>query len=64
MVVSETNIHSIPFIIRNFIILFNNVSLTTICHISPLCHSFIAALQLGLLDCHNSTNAGTNLYLL
>jgi len=29
--------------------LFNNVSLTTICHISPLCHSFIAALQLGSL---------------
>ena len=31
------------------------VSLTTICHISPLFHSFIATLQLGLLDCHNST---------
>jgi len=31
------------------------VSLTIICHISPLCHSFIAALQLGLLECHNST---------
>ena len=31
------------------------VSLTTICHISPLCHSFIATLQLGLLDCQNST---------
>jgi len=31
------------------------VSLTTICNISPLCHSFIATLQLGLLECHNST---------
>jgi len=31
------------------------VSLTTICHISPLCHSLIATLQLGLLDWHNST---------
>jgi len=31
------------------------VSLTTIYHISPLCHTFIATLQLGLLDCHNST---------
>jgi len=31
------------------------VSLTTICHIFPLCHSFIATLQLELLDCHNST---------
>jgi len=31
------------------------VSLTAICHISPLCDSFIATLQLGLLDCHNST---------
>jgi len=31
------------------------VSLTTICHISPLCHSFIATLQPGLLECHNST---------
>jgi len=31
------------------------VSLPTICHISPLCHSFIATLQLGLLECHNST---------
>jgi len=30
-------------------------SLTTICNISPVCHSFITALQLGLLDCHNST---------
>jgi len=29
--------------------------ITTICHISPLCHSFIAKLHLGLLDCHNST---------
>ena len=30
------------------------VSLTTIYHISPLCHSLIATLQLGLFDCHNS----------
>ena len=31
------------------------VSLTTIYHISPLYHSLIATLQLGLLDCHNNT---------
>jgi len=30
------------------------VSSTTICHLSPLCHSFIATLQLGLLDYYNS----------
>jgi len=47
MVVSETNIISIME--------WMFVSLATICHISPLCHSFIATLQLGLLDCHNST---------
>jgi len=31
------------------------VLLTTICHIYPLCHTFIATLHLGLLDCHNNT---------
>jgi len=32
-----------------------SVSLTIIFHTSPLCHSFTATLQLGLLHCHNST---------
>ena len=36
------------------------VSVTTVCHISPLCHSFVTTLQLGLLDCHNSTRKSWN----
>jgi len=40
------------------------VVLTTICHISPLCHRFISTLQRGLLDCHNSTRKCWNKFVL
>ena len=40
------------------------INTVTICHISPLCHSFIATLQLGLLDCHNSTRKCWNKLLI
>ena len=40
------------------------VWLTAICHISPLCHSFIATLQLALLQCHNSTRKCWNKLIL
>jgi len=40
------------------------VSLLTICHISPLCRSFIATLQLGLLDCHNNSRKCWNRLIL
>jgi len=53
MVVSETNIHSIHYVTLLF--LFSNEWNGCLshyqCHISPLCQSFIATLQLVLLDC-------------
>jgi len=58
--VSEASIHSISFIMYfsyfyYYSFYFKKARGLFIFIFSPLCHLFIATLQLGLLDCHNST---------